>query len=1195
MKSGLDWCSSPCAKLIAAIVITFALLGQTAQAQRPQDGSDQTSELTRMNLSRVAASAAQIRAVLATNAGLMVTVKQWVARDAATHGQIVRDEDLTDDAIFTRLDTDTEFRSVTTALLQKYGYLVPDLNPQSDAAKEHQILVQERGRLLAEREARQEQQLTAAQSGKTGQPGRSGQPVQSARLAQPMLPGQPAQQAQPGTLQGPLRAASCDSQLTEDCNPTPEDFGDSDTGILTPPPDALPDLGTRPRIPGPNAPPNGGAQLTPIAQTNSDTDASGVFSAFLGGDRTSSNQANRAYDDQATVQPLDNLDGAIGGIGQAGLSGREVGFTTASPALGVLSPETVINNQPLPPARPPAPVHPPELVRKPNPYRDVPSLFDMYVQTTTDPEHPKRFGADIFLNGTRDLKTIPMDLPAGPNYIVGPGDSLTIDLWGSVAQRISRTVDREGRVSVPQAGPILVSGKNLADVQLSLQQALRSQFRSVSADVSLARLRTVRVYEVGDVTKPGAYDVSSLSTPLSALFLAGGPTPSGSLRVLKHYRGNRLVQTVDVYDLLLHGVKGNIEQLENGDTIEVPTIGPQVTVEGMVRRPAIYELRDEKTLAEVLDLAGGLLPVAALRHIEVQRIVEHQKQDLLSLDIPDSDSDAEATRKMESFQIQDGDEVRVFPIAPYNENAIFIAGHVARPGKYAYREGMRVTDLISSYQDLLPEPARQHAEIIHLNPPDYWPSVQSFDLAEALADPAKAPLLHPLDTVRIFSRFDFEDPPSVSVGGEVRVPGTYPTPGQVRLVDAIDLAGGLKPGAETDDVQVLRYLPEGTLRIFSVNLAGALKGASSENIVLEPRDQILIHRNPNEVAPAAVYLQGLVVRPGHYPLSANMRVSDLIRVGGGLVAGADAQTADLTRHDWSGQQELQATSVPIALSAALKGDVDSDVPLHNGDVLTIRQIPGWNDLGATISVKGEVKNPGIYGIRPGERLSSVLERAGGFQPDSYPYGAVLQRTQVRELESKAQVAMVLRVKDSQNTLELLPDKDPAQKQAKEATLQQWQSTLDQLAANPPIGRVAVRIGPDIKVWQNTAADIEVRAGDTITIPKKPSYVMVTGQVFNATAIAFRPGKSANWYLSQAGGPTPLANRKGIFVIRADGSVIGAKKSLLAGDSLNSPLRPGDTVVVPEKPFGGPFEWQTVFSAAQIASAVASTVFIALRY
>src|SRR3984957_8161233 len=302
-------------------------------------------------------------------------------------------------------------------------------------------------------------------------------------------------------------------------------------------------------------------------------------------------------------------------------------------------------------------------------------------------------------------------------------------------------------------GPVLVAGKTLATLQQDLQKDLRTQYRDVSAGVSLARLRTIRVYEVGDVTNPGAYDISSLSTPLNALFVSGGPSTRGSLRLLKHYRGNQLIQTVDVYDLLLHGVKTNIERLENGDTVQVPSIGPQVTIEGMVRRPAIYELQYEKNLADVLELAGGLLPTAALRHIEVQRLIAHEKQTMLSLDIPDASDLSEVTKQLEAFQIQDGDRIRIYPIAPYNQDTIYVEGHVVRPGRYSYHDSMRVTDVISSYKDLLPEPATSYAEIIRLNTPDYRPSVESFNLKDALADPSKAPVLHPMDTVRIFGRF----------------------------------------------------------------------------------------------------------------------------------------------------------------------------------------------------------------------------------------------------------------------------------------------------------------------------------------------------------------------------------------------------------------------------------------------------------
>jgi protein involved in polysaccharide export with SLBB domain len=301
------------------------------------------------------------------------------------------------------------------------------------------------------------------------------------------------------------------------------------------------------------------------------------------------------------------------------------------------------------------------------------------------------------------------------------------------------------------------------------------------------------------------------------------------------------------------------------------------------------------------------------------------------------------------------------------------------------------------------------------------------------------------------------------------------------------------------------------------------------------------------------------------------------------------------QYEWSNQQKLSGNQEQIAISAALTGDPKANEPLHNGDVLTIRQLPGWNDLGASITLKGEVKNPGIYGIRPGERLSSILERAGGFQPDGYAYGAILQRTQVRELEQQQQDALIIRAKSVQSSISLMPENNPQQKQAKDTAMQQYQTTLEELNANPPLGRVAMRISSDISRWKNTSADLEVRAGDTLIIPKKPSIILVTGQVFNPTAVAYRPGKSAAWYLSQAGGPTPLGNRKSVFVIRADGSVIGAKNGLWSGASFGAVLQPGDTVVVPERAVGGPVEWQTIFSAAQVASSVATSIFIAMHY
>jgi protein involved in polysaccharide export with SLBB domain len=410
---------------------------------------------------------------------------------------------------------------------------------------------------------------------------------------------------------------------------------------------------------------------------------------------------------------------------------------------------------------------------------------------------------------------------------------------------------------------------------------------------------------------------------------------------------------------------------------------------------------------------------------------------------------------------------------------------------------------------------------------------------------------------------------------------------------AVHLAGGIAPDAKIDDAQVFRYLPDGRMKIFSVSLNLALEGDPTANIWLQPRDRLLIHRSADAIQPASVYVQGDVGKPGRYPLTTNMTVADLIHVGGGLRPSADTRAADLTHYGWASEGELTGQHQAVTISEALAGNKEANVPLGNGDVLTIRQLPNWNDIGASISVKGEVKHPGAYGIRPGEKLSSVLERAGGFGPLAYPYGAVLMRREVREVELNARLEMVRRLRQEETNLKALPEADIDQKNAKMTAISETETTLQQLQANPPIGRVVVRIQPELRAWRNTSADVPVRDGDVLLIPKKADYVMVNGQVYNPTAVSYRPGRSARWYLSQAGGTTQLANKKGVFVIRADGSVLAAKNNesgWWSGDPLGGPLRPGDSIVVPEAaPRIGTRNWQTLFQAGQLAASAALAV------
>ncbi len=1140
---------------LALLILCPLMLGQTDERYRPQGDSQSNrtadvSDLAKDNLDRVAASSIQIREVLLKDAGLMVELKRWIAKEATDNGQVVEDSNLSDQAIFDRIDRDMAFRSVATRLLQRYGYLLPSPNPDSSFAKEQDLVLKERARRLV--------QIEAQEDSESLRPEKADQEVERAATCNPKQEG------------GCAKNSSRDTS-----RPTENEPRNPDTNPGAQP--AMPPVGSpsRPLRTEYFSGDDGQRDRAPSAEIEL---ASSSLKSATDNPLASPLNYSSALEDliaarsNLSLPPSDRNPTRVV-TGRDDVPGT---FTGTNPKRS--TPERSLDD-----------VNPVKMVRPANPFADVPSLYDMYVQAAATQRPAERFGIDVFRNTTNQPDTIPMDLPVGPDYVVGTGDSLAIDLWGGVSQRLVRLVDREGRVSLPEIGPLLVSGKNLGDVQLEVQRALRTQFENVSADVSLSRLRTVRVYVVGDVAEPGAYDISSLSTPLNALFAAGGVTARGSLRALRHSRGNQLVQKVDAYDLLLHGVRSDLKRLENGDTLLVPPMGPQVTVEGMVRRPAVYELLDETSLAEVLELAGGILPTAALRHIEVQRVKAHEKRTMLTLDLTSTENPHDVDRQLQAFKVQDGDQVRIFPIASYNEDAIYLQGHVLRPGRYSYKEGMQLTDLISSYGDLLPEPASHYAEIIRLNAPDFHPSVESFDIGAALANPASAPALKPLDTVRVFSRYDFERPPEVWVGGEVRAPGEYRTSGQAHLRDAVYLAGGTTPDAALDSAQLFRTLADGTMRILSVDLREALAGNPLDNILVQPRDRLLVHRSLAKVDAPTVNITGEVAKPGRYPLTTNMHVDDLVRVAGGLKRSAFPDSADLTRF---AAGNTSNEHVEVKLADALSGNANEDLPLRNGDVLAVRRVPQWNDLGASVTVSGEVQHPATYGIQPGERLSSVLTRCSGFTSEAYPYGAVLIRREVRELEMRSHFELVNRIKAEEGYLKTLPEGDADQKNAKLSAIARTETALNQLEATAPVGRLVIHIPPDLKKLARTPADTPLRDGDVLIIPKKTNYVVVSGEVFNPTAVSYLPGRSAKWYLNQSGGLTQIADRSAVFVVRADGSVLSAKNNseFWSGDPLNAVLKPGDSIVVPERaPKVAPRNWAALLQAAQVASSAALTV------
>jgi len=758
--------------------------------------------------------------------------------------------------------------------------------------------------------------------------------------------------------------------------------------------------------------------------------------------------------------------------------------------LGALNPKFPKTAALVPPYEDP---NTPQVQHQLSPYRNMPSLQGLYSQFPVAETKLRRFGSDAFLIGAGNVNELPMDLPAGPDYVLGPGDSLVVNMWGGQSNRLARIIDRQGQIALPEAGTITIDGLTIAQAQSAIQKALSTQFQGEHVEISLGRLRSVRVYVVGDVQRPGAYDVSSMSTPLSALYAAGGPTSRGSLRILRQYRGKQLVREIDLYDFLLRGVRSNTDRLLPGDTILVPPVGPQVSVEGVVHRPAIYELNGEQGLNQVLDLAGGALVSASLKQINVERIEAHQRRTMFSLQLPDDA--AGVKQKLADFRVQGGDDVVISQILPYNEQAVYVEGHVFRPGKYPYRDGMTLNDLLHSYQDVMPEPA-DHAELVRLQPPDFRPETLSFNLPDALIgnDSIK---LQPFDLIRIYSRYEI-DPPKVSIEGEV-------------------------------------------------------------------------------------------LRSGTFPMSQGMTVAGLVRMAGGFKRSAYRDEADVSSYAIQSGQKVLVNHSIVAVQKALDGDQSADVALKPGDVVSIRRLAGWQDIGASVTINGEVDHAGSYGIEQGERLSSVLKRAGGFRDGAYPAAAILERVQVRELNEQARQQMIQRIETT--PIESKSGTTSTQDQAT-ALQKQRDQVLATLRRGPASGRLVINISSDISKWENTSADIEMRAGDTLVIPKRPNFVMVSGQVYNPTAISYIPGRDVAWYLRKAGGATSSGKTKDMYVLRADGSAVPHGHGWMSGNVMSLKLRPGDTVVVPEKIMGAS-AWQNILGTAQqVMSAAALPLAVA---
>ncbi len=584
--------------------------------------------------------------------------------------------------------------------------------------------------------------------------------------------------------------------------------------------------------------------------------------------------------------------------------------------------------------------------------------------------------------------------PVPEDYVLGPGDQVFVDVWGEVEFRLERVVDRDGTIILPKGGKILCAGRTLGDLKGAIRERLAASYSGLSTDpehgtsfldVSLGKLRAIRVFVVGDAMQPGAYDLSSMATIFTALYAAGGPSESGSMRNIRLMRGDKLVAQFDIYEYLVNGDRKNDVVLREYDTILVPPRGNAVRVDGQVRRPMIFELNEGETIRELLAYAGGYTAGAASEVLHVTRNIPAAERrpgqpDRMQVDIK-MDPATGAPVDASQAELHDGDVVLVPSISERIENWVTVDGAVKRPGKYEYREGMELSTLLENAGQPWPDRLGELG-IIDRNNQDGTRNSMQFPLEKVVSGEQKV-LLQPMDAVHVYSKRDLEDRVNVSISGQVRQGGEFEYREGMTLVDLIMRAGGLLENADHLRAEVSRLRedavrsrdeasePAQVVDLVQVSLRDDYL-SDPDPFPLQPYDRIAIRKLPWWELQQVVTISGEVMYPGAYALRrADETVADVLSRAKGLKPSAFAPGARIVR------AVDDIGNIPVDLECAMKSPHSGcDPVLLNGDQIMIPSRPH------TVRVAGLVGHPGAVPYMKGKSMGYYIDRAGGFAENS---------------------------------------------------------------------------------------------------------------------------------------------------------------------------------------------------------------------
>ena len=646
----------------------------------------------------------------------------------------------------------------------------------------------------------------------------------------------------------------------------------------------------------------------------------------------------------------------------------------------------------------------------------------------------KPFGYDLF-NRAPSSFTAVTNVPVPADYVVGPGDELGVQLYGTQNRTLMLTVGRDGRVSFPELGPISVGGQLFTSVKSAIEERVEHQMMGVRASVSMGQTRSIRVFVLGEARRPGSYVISGLGTITSGLFASGGVLPSGSLRNIELKRQGAIVRKLDLYDMLIRGDTTDDAKLLPGDVVFIPPVGATVSVDGEVHRPAIYEIKGETTVPSLVQLAGGLKPDADTAKASLTRIDEDLHRVVVPVDL--------SVAKGAAQHLRNGDLLHVARLRPTLDSGVVVQGYVYAPTSYPFRRGMRLSDVIHSLDDLQPN-ADVHYVLVRRQLADRKIAVVSADLAAALDAPgSKADiLLAPRDRITVFDlesgreriikplldelrlQASIDQPTEVvHIDGRTKAPGDYPLEPGMTVRDLIRAGGTLTDAAYSGLAELTRYkVIDGESRgteLIEVNLAAVLRGDPKANILLQPFDDLSIKQVPAWDEQEIVTLLGQVRFPGNYAIKRGETLKSVLARAGGLTPYAFPEGSAFTRDELKKREQkeidllarrLQNDLITLALQGAAANQAgaatsltvgqsllsqvrttqavgrlvidlprllrspqgsSADVILRNGDQLTVPQFQ------QEVTVIGEVQNATSHLYRPGLSRDDYISLSGG--------------------------------------------------------------------------------------------------------------------------------------------------------------------------------------------------------------------------